>query len=518
MKKSLTKIILGVVCFSLPANLFASIKINEIAWMGTDASYTDEWIELFNDSNEEVDISDWVLGWKSGDISIKFGSDKKCLNTKISPSGFYILERTDDNSIPDITADCIYTGDLSNDGEVLVLKDTSGIETDRVDGSKKNKPWEINNDGQTVGRNEKPKLTAQRTISGFWITATGTPNSPNSEQDISVSEETPSVELDTESTTITTQTPSFSTYSAHSSSVEISNINIKPKLSLFSGRDRNVLVGFPVHFGAFFKDDSGKMTYGGNFNWSFGDGRQASGERIEYKYQNQGEYVVILNAFINGEEYVGRSFIKAFHPHFSISVGDNGSLGIKNELPFEVNLRGLKITNGVNNFVFNADTIIIPNKTLYFSESLLGFGIREGDKIELLSADGKIVTSFKHVLPKNNLSETEKEKEQEPEINLFENPKPVSVEDAEILKAELISLEGKLREISDEYLKSVSVASTDNQVISEDKEDVKEDKGLEMQITTEANNNPTTTKIVLFERPKKETGFWSFFKGLFSIF
>lgn len=516
MKKCLSKISLGIFCFFLPATLFASVKINEIAWMGTDISYTDEWIELFNNSNEEVDLSGSTLNWKSGDVSIKFGADKKCPRTKIAPGDFYVLERTDDNSVPEIEADCIYTGDLSNDGEVLVLKDASGVETDSVDGQKKNKPWEINNDGNTVGNNEKPKMTAQRTISGFWVTATGTPGSLNSEEVISVTDDVPSLIPDSESTTTTPQPPSFSSYSAHSSSVEISDSKVKPKLNLFSGRDRNVLVGFPVYFSAFFKDDSGKMLQGGIFDWSFGDGRQSSGERIEHKYQNQGDYVVILSALINGEEYIGRSFVRVFQPRFFISVDTAGSLGIKNELPFEVNLRGLKIVNGMNNYVFGADTIILPDKTLYFSESLLGFSIKEGDKIDLLSADGKIVNSFKHFLFKNNLYEMEKEKETEKIF--FENSNTVSSEDVEILKAELISLEVKLKEISNEYLKTVSVSNLDNGIVDLAKEDTMEDKIFKIQNISETRDNPTTTKIVLSERPKKETGFWAFFKGLFSIF
>ena len=44
-------------------------------------------------------------------------------NTKISAGGFLLLERTDDNSAPNVKADIIYTGAISNSNEALRLFD-----------------------------------------------------------------------------------------------------------------------------------------------------------------------------------------------------------------------------------------------------------------------------------------------------------------------------------------------------------------------------------------------------------
>ena len=44
----------------------APVVINEIAWMGTDASPNDEWIELYNRTEKEIALSNWVLYAKDG--------------------------------------------------------------------------------------------------------------------------------------------------------------------------------------------------------------------------------------------------------------------------------------------------------------------------------------------------------------------------------------------------------------------------------------------------------------------
>ncbi len=88
------------------------VLINEIAWMGNDVSTADEWLELRNTTNEEIDLTGWHLRWGSVDIA---------LTGFIPAEGYFLLERTDDDSVPGVTADQIYVGSLSNTGGDLVL-------------------------------------------------------------------------------------------------------------------------------------------------------------------------------------------------------------------------------------------------------------------------------------------------------------------------------------------------------------------------------------------------------------
>jgi DNA/RNA endonuclease YhcR with UshA esterase domain len=103
-----------------------SVVINEIAWSGTSASANDEWIELFNNTSQEIDLTGWILAASDGQPEIS-------LIGKIAGQGYFLLERTSDNTISDLAADQIYTGALSNSGEKLELKNSNGELVDSVD-------------------------------------------------------------------------------------------------------------------------------------------------------------------------------------------------------------------------------------------------------------------------------------------------------------------------------------------------------------------------------------------------
>ncbi len=96
------------------------IAINEIAWMGTSASSNDEWLELKNNTPYNIDLSQWALESKSGTPYIK-------LSGMIGPRKFILLERTNDETVSDITSSAIYTGALNNSGEQLILFHASTI-------------------------------------------------------------------------------------------------------------------------------------------------------------------------------------------------------------------------------------------------------------------------------------------------------------------------------------------------------------------------------------------------------
>lgn len=112
--------------YGTPGESNFGVNINEVAWMGTTNSTNDEWIELHNPTNSTVDLTGWTLAATDGTPSIN-------LSGSIPAGGFYLLERTDDTSVPGVTADLIYTGSLENGGEVLELRDGGNVLMDMVD-------------------------------------------------------------------------------------------------------------------------------------------------------------------------------------------------------------------------------------------------------------------------------------------------------------------------------------------------------------------------------------------------
>jgi hypothetical protein len=102
------------------------VVISELAWMGTPTSYTDEWIELYNNTAATIDLTGWVLSAADGTPTIN-------LTGTIPAHSHFLLERSDDNSVPGVPYDQDYAGDLGNDGEILTLRDNSNNLIDQID-------------------------------------------------------------------------------------------------------------------------------------------------------------------------------------------------------------------------------------------------------------------------------------------------------------------------------------------------------------------------------------------------
>ncbi len=102
-----------------------NVVINEIGWMGTIASTSDEWIELYNPTPHAIDLQGWSLKAADGIPAIR-------LTGVIPAQGYYVLERTDDQTISDRPAEQLFTGDLKNSGEWLILRSSDSLLVDQV--------------------------------------------------------------------------------------------------------------------------------------------------------------------------------------------------------------------------------------------------------------------------------------------------------------------------------------------------------------------------------------------------
>ncbi len=136
---------------------FSQVKFSELAWMGTQTSTYDEWIELYNDSESDIDLTNWVIEAEDGTPYIQ-------LSGIIKAHGYFLLERTDDTSVPDISADLIYTGALENTGERLYIKSPDGTVSDFVDN------WYAG-DSTTRATMARKDFSLPGTDSNAWITS-----------------------------------------------------------------------------------------------------------------------------------------------------------------------------------------------------------------------------------------------------------------------------------------------------------------------------------------------------------
>lgn len=148
-----------------------TLVLNEIAWMGTAESSSNEWIELRNVSGSPVDLRGWRLMDQGEDIDITFD------NGFIPAGGLYLLERTDDTSVPSVVADAIYVGALSNTNEGLRLFDADCHLIDEVFASP---AWPAGDAATRTTMERGSDLLSWRTS----VAAGGTPRVANSQGQI----------------------------------------------------------------------------------------------------------------------------------------------------------------------------------------------------------------------------------------------------------------------------------------------------------------------------------------------
>ncbi len=124
------------------------VVINEVAWMGTGASYQYEWLELYNTTDNQIDLQDWRLSDSNDVLAILTGT--------VPSGGYYLLAMESDTftgTQPPI--DQQLSGNLRNDGEMITLTGSSGVTVDTANAERGDNGW-------AAGSNTEPKATMER--------------------------------------------------------------------------------------------------------------------------------------------------------------------------------------------------------------------------------------------------------------------------------------------------------------------------------------------------------------------
>ena len=147
---------------SVPTN---HIFINEVAWMGTNASSSDEWIELYNPTTSDVSLEGWHLKAQDGTPNI-------ALLGTIPAGGYFLLERTDDTTVSDVAADLIYSGALGNKDEILYLYDNDSTPVLADTANKENGgTWPA---GDNTSKSTMERISYTTENDSVWTTNGGT--------------------------------------------------------------------------------------------------------------------------------------------------------------------------------------------------------------------------------------------------------------------------------------------------------------------------------------------------------
>lgn len=369
---------------TLPLYAFGAplVVINEIAWMGSTVSASHEWIELSNSGDAPADLSGWTL-------SAADGTPEILLEGTISAGGYFLLERTSDESVPAIAADQIYTGALGNSGETVTLVDASGSVRDMVAGGEN---W------QNLGGDNTTKQSAQRTsLNNTWITATATPKAQNVSAGEVAGASTENNEGGAQNESVSAPTTGASGSGQTSSTAAPASVYPRSTISVFAGEDMRVFSGFPAGFSGSAKGLYDESLEYAIYRWNFGDGATGEGKSISHTYPFAGEYVVVLEAIWGTHKKTDRMIVTVTRPDVAIGrvvTGADGFVEMSNRGGSEINLSGwsVRASDSSAKFVFPENTILLPRKSAVFPNSLTrltGDGV-----IELASPSGMLIASY----------------------------------------------------------------------------------------------------------------------------
>lgn len=377
-KTTLAFVIIIILLYTINLNVCQSanindVIINEIAWMGTTESANNEWIELYNPTNQDISLTDWTLKATDGKPDIS-------LNGIIPAQEYFLIERTDDKSIPDIPANIIrsFGTGLNNDGEYLELRDDKNTLIDFINGSNK---WNDFGDKDT-------KQTMERIETG-WQTSQnvgGTPKASNSSGSSIPAQKDQKIDND----------------KITASSTPIKKLNNQPPIAK-AGSDITALVNQEIILDASQSQDPDmdKLT----FFWNFGDGASDISAATTHTYTTPGQYIATLQ--VNDKEfsdldiitiniYSPSIIISEFMPNPADSDTENEWIELYNKSEQIANLTNWRIDDqekGSKPFIFPENSLIAPHQYLVLRRAITKLSLNNNeDSVRLIYPNGDIAS------------------------------------------------------------------------------------------------------------------------------
>lgn len=364
----------------------ASVVINEIAWMGTTVSANDEWIELYNDSSDTVSIAGWKLAAVDGTPTI-------VLSGSIAAGGYFLLERTDDDTVPGIDADQIFSGAIGNTGEHFKLTDAAGTVID-----------EVNQIGAWTAGDNSNKYTMQRK-GNSWITAEPTPRAANKTIDSPPTTEPQDDQENSDDTStdeeLTTGAPSKS---STSKKVYDEEKEETVTYAIETSIDSIVVAGIPTEFKILISKDDARQ-FQGIHAWNFGDGsslvkndyRRRDDFTVSHTYDYPGTYVVTFEYYTSNlhkdPQVSHRAVVEVIDPKLTISaIAPGAYIELATVAEKEVDISGFILQTDKHSFILPENTVLLARSRLILSSNTIGIPITYNTS--LLTPDKKIASVY----------------------------------------------------------------------------------------------------------------------------
>jgi hypothetical protein len=365
----------------LPYVSVASVRINEVAWMGTTESYLCNWVELYNQSSTPVDVTEWTLEIDDTVRPLEEGDGK----TATVPSrGFLVLERvtnTCPDAVPGVFGWSIALGNLPNSGATLTLRRADDTVADQVAGG---------TDWQNIGGDNDSKETAQRTSAG-WVTAPATPGAKNQDSKETTPKQETKEKQSANTTSKTTTNTTKYRYGRSGGTADTEPLGTNDHaLELEISGPRTTYVGQPMTLSVTPSGVGDGVAQSLHYQWNWGDRHTTTKPNPTHAYAFPGTYVVTVRGTYADYEAVTRHEITVLPVRLSIERDQANNIQIQNTAPYELNLSGYTVT-GTRAITFPARSISLAKQTVTIQQNEVENGIR--GLVTIKDAQGKTIAS-----------------------------------------------------------------------------------------------------------------------------
>ena len=348
----------------------ASLEITEIMYdlSGTDTNR--EWIEIYNNGEEGVDVSTWKFFEENMNHNLVASQG----DTVLAKGGYAVIADKPEKFLIDwpdfagIILDSSFS--LKNTGETLTLKDA---DLNIIDSVSYTSDWGAEGDGNSLQK-----------IGGEWKAAAPTPGTANEASSGNALENPP---IEESASPIQEQDIGEQMIAA-----------TEEKIYADAGADKLAVVGADTEFRGTALGFKKEPLSNARYLWSFGDMEYREGQNVTHFYKYPGEYIAVLEVSSGYKSASDKIVVKVVENKIKVLEADAKFVKIKNDSSFDINISGWFLRGSGNIFLFPKNSFIKSGATLAISSELTKVLVNETFRtIELLYPNGSLVDFY--ILP-----------------------------------------------------------------------------------------------------------------------
>jgi hypothetical protein len=324
-----------------------ALVINEILSNPVGDDSGREWIEVYNNGSQAVDLSSLTVSIKGATPLVVTPISGGVL---LPVGGYAIIGSVVSGATKFLQDYPAYTGPLFKSSLSLVNTGVTSIDI-RLQGVVVDtlSSYTAAKEGQTLSL-----------VSGSFVAGTPTPGADNQ--------------------VLLSDTNTTSTQTATTTETQVTISQMSPPTAdivLYMPFEKTVVAGAETDFSVFAMNRAGKPIDAATYLWAFGDGGQATGSTTKYRYLYPGRYIIQVeggNGYVLGDAH---TFVRVVAPEIIITGVLSGKYGnvitINNPNTYNISLSGWKLSINGALFSFPKNTILLGNEVTSISGFAMGF-------------------------------------------------------------------------------------------------------------------------------------------------